>query len=268
MRRNNSWFWAVILIVAYGGPPAAASEPPDAAEQERILALMREYARTYSMPDVVFDQTATTFLDRRGRGKWVRDAPLTSVRMRHGGRETWCCPAKGGGVSHPQQWQAALDVPETFPWDGSNATVAWNRWDSWSGKRMAVFDYSVARSDSHYFVVNSAQIVRSSNIQAALDRARKVFVPYSGALWIDPDGGSIWRWFDHASEIPPEFKSRELSGEIDYDRIAIRSSTYMLPVRKVDEIRWATNRTRIEFTWSNYRKFDADSKITFGVLDK
>jgi hypothetical protein len=268
MRWNNSWFWAIILIVAYGGVPAAASEPPDAAEQEHILALMRQYARAYSMPDVLFDHTTTSFSDRRGRGKWLREATVTSLVMHHDGRLTWCCANKGGGVARAQPWQAALEFPEIFPWDGSKATVAWNRWDYWSGKRMAVFDYFVARPDSHYFVFNADQIVRSRNRQAALDHARKVFVPYSGSLWIDPEDGSIWRWFDHAHEIPPEFKSREISGEFDYDRITIGSSTYMLLVRKVYEIRWVTSRTRTEITWSNYRKFDADSKITFGIPDK
>jgi hypothetical protein len=267
MRWNNSWFWAIILIVAYGGVPAAASEPPDAAEQERILALMREYARSYSRPDVVFDQTATYLLDRRARGKWLREATVTSVWMHHDGREIWCRPANDGGVPDAKQWQAPLEVSKLFPWDGSKATVAWNRWDSWSGKRMAVFDYSVARPESQYFLVKSREIVRSRNVQAALDHASKV-VPYSGSLWIDPEDGSIWRSFDHASEIPPEFGPRERSGEIDYDRITIGNSVYMLPVGKVYEYRWAKDRTRTEFTWSNYRKFDADSKITFAVPDK
>ena len=79
-----------------------------------------------------------------------------------------------------------------------------------------------------------------------------------------PATGAVWRISDTAAEIPPQLLTREISTTIDYDEIPIGDRTYLLPVQATVSVLLQTKKIRNEMEFQDYRKFAADSAVTFG----
>jgi hypothetical protein len=91
-------------------------------------------------------------------------------------------------------------------------------------------------------------------------------IPYCGEVWIDPDTGGVWRLSD-VVEYPARFKTRKSSGVMEYDSVTLGAATYLLPVKNTVIMDARTERSRPEYVYRNYRKFEADSSITFFSAD-
>ena len=118
------------------------------------------------------------------------------------------------------------------------------------GKRLAVFDFTVDK--------------QHSTLRLSLSDLAQAIVPYRGSIYADPATGAVWRISDTASEIPPQLLTREISTTIDYDEISIGDRKYLLPVQATVSVLLETKKMRNEMEFQNYRKFEADSAVTFG----
>ena len=67
---------------------------------------------------------------------------------------------------------------------------------------------------------------------------------------------------DHA-EIPPELETESSRTVIDYDRVSIGGTDYLLPSAASVEMTIRSGRLRNEMSLEDYRKFEANSTITF-----
>jgi hypothetical protein len=77
----------------------------------------------------------------------------------------------------------------------------------------------------------------------------------------------VWRISDTADEIPRQLRTSSISTTIDYDEIAIGSTKYLLPVHAMVLMTSESGSVRNEMDFQNYRKFEADSTITFAPND-
>jgi hypothetical protein len=135
--------------------------------------------------------------------------------------------------------------------DHSNADFHFNRWDTSNGKRLAVFDYSIDR--------------QHSTLSLTLSDLGRAFIPYHGSFFVDTEGGTIWRISSEAEEIPKALRTLNIVTTIDYGEIPVGPRTYVLPVRAEVLMTNADHRrVRHLMNFENYRKFEADSTITFG----
>jgi hypothetical protein len=174
-----------------------------------------------------------------------------------------------------QYWTEAWFLPDhtVFPWDGSKATVVWDRWDTLRSRRLAVFNYGVSQQDSHWLVApfpRFAKIPHSGGVPYSgpvTDIHDSANVPYSGSVWVDPDAGSVWRTSDIVTEIPVRFGTRYASSDEDFDQFTIGTTQYLLPVARVEVVRYKGDMLRSEWAFRNYHKFEADSAITFFGAD-
>ena len=58
--------------------------------------------------------------------------------------------------------------------------------------------------------------------------------------------------------------TRAISTTIDYDEIPIGDRKYLLPVQATVSLLLAEKKIRNEIEFQEYRKFEADSAVTFG----
>ena len=277
----------VLCILTFRGAMTAQTDaPPGSAEQERILTLMRQYAAKYQKkPDVAFDLTLTSFRGRIGSDAWQEEWKSDQNRIAHDRHEYLCCLSRKKGKwrvdTNPiaaggrQYWTEAwsLSGHTVFPWDGSKATVLWDRWDTLRAHRLAVFDYTVGQQDSHYLVTtfpNAAKIPHSGDIPYSgpvTDIHDSANAPYSGSVWVDPATGSIWRCSDVVTEVPARFGTRYASNVEDFDQFTIGTGQYLLIAARVEVVRTKVSMSRSEWAYRNYHKFEAGSSVTFFGAD-
>ena len=114
------------------------------------------------------------------------------------------------------------------------------------------FDFTVDQRNSHSDVHTDAQ----------------VYAPgYSGAIWIDKASSRVLRIEISGEKIPRTFPLDTVESAVDYDFVLIGDSKYLLPVHSetLSCRRGTGDCTRNVIDFRNYKKFGAETSITFGT---
>jgi hypothetical protein len=249
---------ASVTLCQSNSAPAA----PDQATQTRILAAMHEYASQYvaNLPNFICQQITYQFEAGRKPKHWHKGDVLTSKLVFNQGREERSIqlvndrPIQRG----MRYWRAPLTsegefgmLIETVFGESSAAAFEWNRWDVLDGETVAVFDYSIDRSHS--------------TLSLSLSDLAKATVAYHGSVFADPKSGTIRRISNAADDIPPEVRTRSIGTIIEYGNVDIAGQKYFLPVSAVVSLATDSGNVRNEIRFQNYRKFEADSHITYAA---
>lgn len=115
---------------------------------------------------------------------------------------------------------------------------------------MNVYSYSVPATGSDYHIVVPGK---------KLD----LVTAYHGLIFIDDQKHFVHRITLHADGIPPEFPVQEVGLVLDYDYMRIGNSDYLLPLEFELRSREGAVLIKNDVTYDGYRKFDADTNITF-----
>jgi hypothetical protein len=253
----------LVVLVALAHVSYAQADP-DAAEQNRLLALMHQYAAQYvsSLPNFICVQETRQLEAGKKSNRWHKGDTLTSTLAFNKGRELRTLDLVNGRQveAGSRHWRTPLVTEGEFGillsrvlGSKSEASFTWSHWETVRGKDLAVFDFSVDK-------VNSTLSLNLSNLVKAI-------VPYHGSLYADPATGAVWRITDTASEIPAALLTREISTTIDYDEVSIGTNKYLLPVEAIVSLLLENKKVRNEMEFRNYRKFEADSSIVFGPAE-
>ena len=252
--------WAgVFLALPLTG--AAFEAPPDPAEQDRLLAAMHEYADHYisTLPNFICTQVTRQLEAAKKSDRWHKGDTLTTTLTFNRGREQRKLALVNGKPVEPgpKRWHTPLITEGEFAillsrvlGAESQAYFTWSRWETLRGKRLAVFDYSVDK--------------RHSTLTLSLSDLAKATVAYNGSVWGDPATGAVWRITDAATNIPPALLTRAISTTIDYDEVLIGEKKYLLPIEASASLLLQNKKVRNEMEFQGYRKFEADTVITFG----
>ncbi|MBV8069611.1 MAG: hypothetical protein JO270_06875 [Acidobacteriaceae bacterium] len=233
---------------------------PDAASQERMLTDMHRYAAGYvsDLPNFICQQVTYQFEAGRQPKHWHKGDTLTSKLVFNAGREERTLELVNDKPIRTavRFWRTPLTsegefgmLIETVFGKSSEAVFRWNRWDIVNGQRLAVFDYSIAREHS--------------TLSLSLSDLAKATVAYHGSVYADPRSGAILRISNAAEDIPKVVQTRSIGTVIDYGEVDIAGTKYLLPARAVVSLATDTNNVRNEIHFQNYRKFEAESHITF-----
>jgi hypothetical protein len=88
---------------------------------------------------------------------------------------------------------------------------------------------------------------------------------YSGTVWIDKETHNVMRIEEQTGPLPADFPFDKAETVVEYNFVRLDANTYPLPVHS--EIltcqRGTSSCTKNEINFQNYRKFTADSTITF-----
>jgi hypothetical protein len=121
-----------------------------------------------------------------------------------------------------------------------------------AGRRAFVFDYAVAQANSHWIMVSPD--------------GRTYAPAYQGAVWIDAATRRVLRIEQHTTAMPRDFPTSRADAILEYAFARIEQKTYLLPAKGESNGcmsgSGACTRNVIEFR--NYRKFEAESTVTFG----
>jgi len=112
------------------------------------------------------------------------------------------------------------------------------------------YDFSVEQPNSHWHVESESQ----SYLPA-----------YTGAIWIDKENYRVLRIELEAQSMPRGFPLDQVESAVDYDYVFIGDAKYLLPVHSeaLSCGRGTTGCTRNVIEFRNYKKFTADTSITF-----
>lgn len=112
------------------------------------------------------------------------------------------------------------------------------------------YDFTVEQPNSHWHV----QVENGAYMPG-----------YSGTVWIDKENSRVLRIEMSAERLPTSFLLDQVEWAVDYDYVAIGEGRYLLPVHSETlSCERGTNQcSRNVIDFRNYRKFTADTSITF-----
>lgn len=221
---------------------------------------MRQYAEQYvsNLPNFLCVQVTEQYEAGAKPKHWRKGDTLTSRLVFNEGREQRTLqlvnnkPPKGA----IRPWRIPLTTEGEFGMlldrvlgSESGATFAWSGWETVDGRRVAVFHYAIDKD--------------RSTLQLSLSDLDHAIIPYSGAIYGDPDTGVVWRITSTASDIPEELETRSISTVISYGGVPIGGANYLLPVEASVLVDTGSRFLRNEIHFTNYQKFETSSNITY-----
>lgn len=240
-------------------PVAQLIPPPTEAEQRKLVEELREYALNYdkSLPDFLCTQVTRRFYDPSGLEYWVSADTITAKLSYFQHKEEkkvlfvnnqykdidW---EKLGGASSTGEFGDMLR--EVFERD-TQATFQWERWGTLRKKRTHVIRYRVDQSRSKWAIV--------------YEKSMSVRPSYTGLIYADASNGMIMRITLEALDLPASFPIQVAKNQLDYDYTEIAGNTFLLPLRAEVRMREGRLLIRNDIEFRNYRKFGADTSITF-----
>jgi hypothetical protein len=123
--------------------------------------------------------------------------------------------------------------------------------DTIRGRAAQIFRYDVPRERSHWRIEAPAQLY---------------YPAHSGSLWIDKETGRVLRIEQQSRSMPTLFPFDTTETAIDYDSVRLSATQpYILPVSSevLTCVRGTSMCMRNKIEFRNYRKFGAESNITF-----
>jgi hypothetical protein len=240
-----------------------ADDPPAPAEQQKMLDQTRQYAAQYvaGLPNFICLRVVHQFEAGRKPQHWHKGDSLASRLVFSEGKEKRTLELVNGKPPERSRFvRRPLTTEGEFGGQLSNmfaqstdASFSWRGWETIRGKRLAVFEYTVDK--------------QHSAISLSLGDLAHATVAYQGSVYTDPATGAVWRITNHPIDIPPEVRTKSLFTLIDYDTVDIAGKSYLLPVQASVQMDTGSNNVLNQIEFQGYRKFEADSRITFAGPD-
>ena len=134
----------------------------------------------------------------------------------------------------------------------------WDHWTMLRSRPTHVYTFAIAAANSDYQI--SAGTVRGEN---------KVRVGQHGYIYIDDATKSVMRLVAVADQFPPGFDVQRVNLVLDYDFTDVGGTRYLLPLHSETTLTAAPFQHRNETAFLQYRKFAADTTITYdGTVKK
>jgi len=237
----------------------SAADSPSSAEQQVILEHIHHYASRYleSLPSFICARVTQQFESGKKPDHWKQGDTLTAKLVYNQGREDQTLELVNGKaikpgryIARPLETEGEFGILISNVLDGNTGSqLSWSHWEDLRGRRMAVFEYVVD--------------LRHSTLSLTLGALGQQFVPYRGLIYADPTTGEVWRITNTPFDIPDSVATKSITTTIDYGPVDIGPRHFVLPVTA--SIWLDTGRRNIlnKVEFRDYRKFEAESKITF-----
>jgi hypothetical protein len=242
----------------------AQPPPPSEAEQKKIIEAAREYALNYTkgLPNYLCTQVTRRYIDPTGTESWIGQDTLTARLSYVDQHENYKLvlvnnkavtgdmglEAVGGATS---TGEFATMLYEVFD-PGTETQFWWDHWAKLRGNVAYVFAYRVSKERSKWHVTYQ----KSDDIVPA----------YNGLVYIDMNTGMVVRLV-MKPDLPPSFPIQEVSDTLDYDTAKIGNNEYFLPLRAEVRMREGRYLSKNEVEFRLYRRFSAETQISFDTPD-
>jgi hypothetical protein len=242
------------------GPPAAA---PDfiPVQEDPIIVKAKEAAAAFVgvLPNFFCRQLTTRYESDRPKDGWqaidtvsadlaYEDGHESYTNIKVGNKEQKGSMEDVGGNWSTGEFASLLD--DLFD-PSTAATFRKSGQDTISGRSATTFKFDVTREHSHWRVIMAAQLY---------------YPAFRGTVWIDRETSRVLRLEIESRNMPLLFPLAKVEEAVDYDFVRLATpQPFLLPtVSEVLSCQQGSShcsRNRIEFR--NYRKFGAESGITF-----
>ena len=237
-------------------PPPA----PSPAGQTSLLSSIRQYAERYvnNLPDFICEQVTRQFEAGRKPKHWHQGDTLTAKLVYNEGREERTLEFVNNRPVGMQArfWHRPLVTEGEFGMlmervfgSITDTGFSWAGWQLSGDRWLAVFDYQIDK--------------QHSTLSLTLGDLAKATVPYHGSIYADAATGAIWRITSNPSDIPPELRTKSIETTIDYNSVNIGGQSYILPAKATVLLVTPSNNIRNEIEFTKFRKFEAESRITY-----
>jgi hypothetical protein len=242
--------------------------PPPYEEQQKVIQEAREYALNYSksLPDFICLQVTRRYIDRHYKpgteGSWAvsdRLAEKLSYFEQHEKYEAISQndnslygksgDALGGALSRGDFGTLLREIftPE------SDAEFHWERWGNLDGHLFHVYTYAIDQPHSKETL--------------SYDRSQQVTPGYHGEIFIEKGPNVIWR-ITVEPEPPASFPMQNIHEILDYRYTDISGQKFLLPLTGQLIMRAEGVGTKNDIEFRSYRKYSADTSITFDDKDE
>ncbi|HYA17453.1 MAG TPA: hypothetical protein VEF06_08305 [Bryobacteraceae bacterium] len=280
---------AVLAGLLFAVPLLAGEDAPDPAEQQQIIAAIREAA-------MAFDRNLPNFICTQTTHRAMRREANLALGVRMGGSRAGgyaAAPATNGewqSVDSFEQQLSYFDHRENYQLVKRNGRPAKKNEASPPGltssgefgstlihifEKESKADFEWKRSDTlrgHPVYVFAFQIAKENSAAQMTAGDREIVVAYHGLVFADKETKTVLRVTTEA-EVPADFPLQGATHLLDYGNFSIAGEKYVLPLhaevetraseefmrsgRIGDNSKLATLRNTVDFT--SYRKYATDA---------
>jgi hypothetical protein len=210
------------------------------------------------LPNFIVQQNTTRYYSTTFPARWRAQDVVTADVVSVAGKEEYrnilvngkpsTRPIEKTGAWSTGEFQTTLD-DVLSPYTAAAFRKSTD--DNLNGRPTYSYTYVVQQDNSHW------DIVAPDGSKAA--------PPYSGTIWIDKATHNVMRIEEQTGPMPAGFIFDKAESTLEYGFVRIDGKDYVLPVHS--EVltcqRDSTACTKNEINFQNYRKFSADSNVTF-----
>lgn len=232
-------------------------------DEDPVIAKARDEAFSFSetLPNYIVKQVTTRFATEAARGghtSWQAIDTVTADVVSEDGKESYKNVLVNGkapreAVEKTGAWSTGefASLLQDVLSDDTNADFHNKRPTTIVNRAAFRYDFTVEQPNSHWHVYAASESYSPA---------------YGGAIWIDKDSSRVLRIELSAQKIPRAFPLDTVESAVDYDYVLIGDGKYLLPVHsEALSCRRGTGEcTRNVIDFRNYKKFGAETSITFG----
>jgi hypothetical protein len=258
-RRSDSGESTAEVAAPDPEPPAESGDPRHYTDAQIIQdARAAAGAFSASLPDYLVQQVTSRYFATGFPTHWQEIDVVTADLAYVGGKEDYRnVQINGNPVSNPERsgtWSTGEfgttleDVMSPI----TDATFTRRGEEKMVGRTAVVYDYSVTQAHSHWTMVSPD--------------GRQYKPSYEGAVWIDRESRRVLRIEQRTTAFPRDFTLSRAECKLQYAWVRIEQKTYLLPSasENIGCMSGSGACTRNVLEFKNYRKFTAESNITFG----
>ena len=255
----------LITLFLVGAPLNAQSTPPDAAWQTAWIARVREKALAFrdQLQDFICIQTTVRTADNSGTGKRWKPLETQELEVSYvAHREKYKLLRVNGETTKLEKrikqgyYKPGGEFGTALGWifnPKANAELAWDHDERSSGRRQCVLRYRVP-------VATTTMIMQVNE--------RGVPLSHRGYVVADCETGTVSKI--HFETDPASVKMHGIDVaigsvmDVQYGPVTIGGKEFLVPLAAEEIGLFQHLRTKAQIQFQHYRKYDADSTITFG----
>lgn len=242
---------------------AAAVPAPPPEEQTKIADAIRETALAYTenLPNYICAQVTERRVDPDGSGDWRKQDTILETLSYNDRQENYKVVMINDRVATDKRHDQLGGATSS----GEFGSILRSLFDP---RNRAELEWSrrvrLARPSGERVVdVLSFRVRQPVYTIQDQPSGRSITVGYHGFLWADHETASILRIKFDCDDIPADFPIQGVSMDLNYDYVEIAGQKYALPLQFDVRSRQGRMASWNEARFANYRKFGADTSISF-----
>jgi hypothetical protein len=257
--------------------PVLPDEPipvPTSLEQGKILDEVREYVQNYdsTLPDFICIEVegrqaaarpGTRYGGRAGSDPSFQNVDTITSRLTYFNHKEEKAPLLHNSTPIMEKYENLGGTTSTGDFEvmlrtlfepSTEARFEWDHWATLRKRQTMVFAFHVQQSRSKYAI-------------EVKDLKQQIIAAYSGKLYVDDESHKVTRLITVAEDIPADFPVKRTQTQLDYDYTDIGGEKFLLPLYGEVQMDGSDYLTRNSLTFEHYRKYEANSAISYDVTE-